>query len=94
MEFLPGDFDGDGTPELLAAGNYFGVKPYQGRLDAFPGAVIRNEKEILLGNRIGLDFMNKSIRHLALVRIGQIPCLLAVFNDAPAALYELTDTIK
>lgn len=92
MEFLPGDFDGDGAPELLAAGNYFGVKPYQGRLDAFPGAVIRNEKEILLGNRIGLDFMNKSIRHLALVRIGQIRCLLAVFNDAPAALYELTDT--
>ncbi len=92
LEFLSGDFDGNGVPELLAAGNYFGVKPYQGRLDAFPGALIKNENEILLGNRVGLDFTNKSIRHLALVRLGQAPYLLAVFNDAPAALYELVKT--
>ncbi len=92
LEFLTADYDGDGASELLAAGNYFGVKPYQGRLDAFPGALIKNENEILLGNRVGLDFMNKSIRHLALVSLGGSPYLLAVFNDAPAELYELMKT--
>ncbi len=90
LEFLSFDFNGDGKEELLAAGNYFGVKPYQGRLDAFPGALIQTENEILLGNRIGLDLMNKSIRQLEIIRIGEMPYLLAVFNDAPAVLYEMT----
>jgi len=94
LEFLPADFDGDGKMELLAAGNYFGVKPYQGRLDAFPGALIKDENDILLGNRVGLELMNKSVRHLALVRVGPAPYLLAVCNNAPADAYELTEYLN
>ncbi|MCO5724603.1 VCBS repeat-containing protein [Robiginitalea marina] len=90
MELLVGDFDGDGREEVLAGGNYFGVKPYQGRLDSFPGALIRGENDILPGNRAGLDFMNKSLRHLALVEMGGQPFLLAVYNDAAAEVYQLT----
>ncbi len=90
MELLVGDFDGDGREEVLAGGNYFGVKPYQGRLDSFPGALIRGENDILPGNRAGLDFMNKSLRHLALVEMGGKPYLLAVYNDAAAEVYQLT----
>ena len=89
--WLSFDFDGDGTEELLAAGNYFGLKPHQGRLDSFPGALIRSKNEIILGNRIGLDLMNRSARHLEVIRLGGVPYLLAVFNDAPAQVYELTN---
>ena len=87
--WLTFDFDGDGRQELLAAGNYFGLKPHQGRLDSFPGALIRSKNEIILGNRIGLDLMNRSARHLEVIRLGSVPYLLAVFNDAPAQVYEL-----
>ncbi|MBC2837860.1 VCBS repeat-containing protein [Robiginitalea sp. SC105] len=92
MEFLSFDFDGDGQEELLAAGNYFGVKPYQGRLDSFPGALIGGENKILLANSSGLDLIHKSVRHLEIIRMGQTPYLLVVFNNAPAAVYEMTNT--
>ncbi|MDC6352855.1 MULTISPECIES: VCBS repeat-containing protein [unclassified Robiginitalea] len=92
LELLPHDFDGDGREEILAAGNYFGVKPYQGRLDSFPGALIGGENKILLANRTGLDLMHQSVRRLEVIRMGQKPYLLVVFNDAPAAVYELTNT--
>lgn len=89
LEFLSYDFDGDGKEEVLAGGNYFGVKPDQGRLDSFPGAFIKGENEIILGNRLGLDFMNKSVRHLAVIQSGNQPYLLVVFNDAKAEVYQL-----
>ncbi len=91
MAFHVFDYDGDGTEEVLAGGNYFGVKPHQGRLDAFPGALIQGEQEVLMGNQIGLDLMNKSIRHLSVIHIDNQPYLLAVFNDAPAEVYQLTN---
>jgi len=89
MDFLSFDFDGDGNREMLAAGNYFGVKPYQGRFDSFPGALIKNENEILLGNRTGLDLMNKSVRHLAVIHFDNQSYLLVVCNDAAAEVYQL-----
>jgi hypothetical protein len=89
MDFLTFDFDGDGNREVLAAGNYFGVKPYHGRFDSFPGALIKNENEILLGNRTGLDLMNKSVRHLAVIHFDNQSYLLVVCNDAAAEVYQL-----
>ncbi len=86
--FLKHDFDGDGTHEVLAGGNYFGVKPYHGRLGAFAGAVIKNKNDIILGDRLGLDFIQKSIRHLNIITIKEQPYLLATFNDDAAQLYQ------
>ncbi|MEJ2583857.1 MAG: VCBS repeat-containing protein [Robiginitalea sp.] len=91
MEFLTFDFDGDGKGEVLAAGNYFGVKPYQGKFDSFPGALIKSENEIILGNRTGLDLMNKSVRHLSVIHFDNQPYLLVVYNDAAAEVYQLTN---
>ncbi|MDX1470667.1 MAG: VCBS repeat-containing protein, partial [Flavobacteriaceae bacterium] len=42
--FLKFDFNNDGEEEVLAAGNYFGVTPYQGRFDSFTGALIYSDK--------------------------------------------------
>ena len=89
MDFLAYDFDNDGEEEVLVGGNYFGVKPYQGRLDSFPGALIENENNIKLGNSIGLDFMFKSLRHINIIQVNKQPYLLATFNNDNAQVYKL-----
>ena len=91
MTFLVDDFDGDGNTEVLVGGNYFGVKPYHGRLDSFPGALIRSESNMVLGNQLGLDFTKKSIRHLRTITFNNKKYLLAVFNNDKAQVYKIND---
>ncbi len=40
---LADDFDGDGNTDLLAAGNFYGVKPIRGRYDASYGLLMRGD---------------------------------------------------
>ncbi len=87
---LPYDFDGDGKTEVLAGGNYFGVKPYHGRFDGFTGALIKNEKDVILGHRIGLEFFQKSVRHLDLITVKKQPYLVVTINNDTAQIYKLT----
>lgn len=89
IDFIAHDFDGDGSKEVLAGGNYFGVKPYHGRFDSFPGALIHNENEIVLGNVLGLDFTQKSVRHLDVITHNENEYLLVVFNNEDAQLYSI-----
>src|SRR5690606_14591763 len=60
--FLQYDFNGDGQQEVLAAGNYFGVIPYHGRFDSFPGALIYNRDEVVSTDELGLNFLQKAVR--------------------------------
>ncbi|MGB5821968.1 MAG: VCBS repeat-containing protein [Saonia sp.] len=83
------DFDGDGNIEVLAAGNYFGVKPYHGRFDAFSGALIKNEKDVILGHEIGLELFQKSVRHLNIISLNEQPYLLVTINNDKAQVYKL-----
>ena len=87
--FLSFDFDADGQGEVLAAGNYFGVTPFHGRFDSFPGALIKNENDITLGNKIGLDFSDKAIRKLNIIYLKNKPYLLVTINNDKAQVYEL-----
>ncbi|MEZ4809479.1 MAG: VCBS repeat-containing protein [Allomuricauda sp.] len=89
LAFLVDDFDGDGVQEVLVGGNFFGVKPYHGRLDSFPGALLKNENKIILGDELGLDFSKKSIRHLKTFMLGNQKYLLAIFNDDKAQVYKI-----
>ncbi|MEX0312775.1 MAG: VCBS repeat-containing protein [Allomuricauda sp.] len=89
MDFLSYDFDNDGQQEVLAGGNYFGVKPYHGRFDSFPGALIKSENNVILGNLLGLDFNQKSLRHLGILPFKDKKYLLAVFNNEKAQLYQI-----
>ena len=88
-EFLVFDFKGDTQQELLAGGNYFGVKPYHGRFGSFPGAMISSENEVILGHRIGLDLLEKSVRHFNIIEHNNQPYLLVTFNNEKAQVYEL-----
>jgi hypothetical protein len=90
LQFLVADFDGNGTLEALAGGNYFGIKPYLGRLDTFPGALILNDQKILPTSAIGLNFSGKSVRHLSLLPLREKNILLVVYNNDPAEIFELT----
>ncbi|MEL6303335.1 MAG: FG-GAP-like repeat-containing protein [Bacteroidota bacterium] len=89
MAFTSFDFDGDTRQEVLIGGNYFGVKPYHGRFDAFSGALLKDENTIILGNRLGLDFTKKSLRHLATITMNGSDYMLAVFNNQPIEVYQI-----
>ncbi|GGG18033.1 hypothetical protein GCM10011344_18320 [Dokdonia pacifica] len=83
------DFDGDGKEEVLAAGNYFGVKPFHGRLDSFSGALLKSDGSSTLGHRLGLDLSQKSVRHLNLLTLDTKTYLLVTFNNDKAHVYQL-----
>ena len=88
--FLSHDFNADGKKEVLVAGNYFGVTPFHGRFDSFSGALIKNEKDIILGNKIGLNFSHKVVRKLNIISLKGKQYLLVTINNDAAQVYELT----
>ena len=92
--FVSFDFDGDGKEEVLAAGNYFGVKPFHGRFDGFSGALIHNKDKIQPGYEIGLDLSGRSARHLKVIFAQGRPYLLVVYNNEPVQVYELLKQSK
>ena len=89
MAFVKYDFDKDGKDEVLAAGNYVGITPFQGRFDSFAGALIKNENQIILGSEVGLDFTQKSIRSLNIIKLNKKPYLLVTLNNDSAQVYQM-----
>ncbi|WP_289061159.1 VCBS repeat-containing protein [uncultured Zobellia sp.] len=89
MSMLSYDFDGDGKEEVLAAGNYFGVKPYHGRFDSFAGALIKGENNVILSAKIGLDLSQKSVRDLNIINLGTKKYLLVTINNDSPQIYRL-----
>ncbi|WP_224491315.1 VCBS repeat-containing protein [Robertkochia flava] len=87
--FLTFDFNGDGKEEVLIGGNYFGVKPYHGRFDGFPGALISSADDVKLTHTTGLNLSGKSVRHLNIIRLNKQPFLLVTVNNGPAEIYQL-----
>jgi hypothetical protein len=92
--FVKSNFDSDTNDEVFAAGNYFGVSPYHSRFDGFSGALIKNEKTILLGNQIGIDLTQKAVRHLDIVNFNGKKYVLVTINNKKAELYEMPSTKK
>ncbi|WP_340199756.1 VCBS repeat-containing protein [Ascidiimonas sp. W6] len=87
--FLKFDFDKDGKEEILAAGNYFGVKPFHGKFDSFPGAIIKNEDHIISSDLLGLDLQNKAVRKLHLLHYKKQLYLLVTVNNDASEVYQL-----
>jgi hypothetical protein len=63
FSFATGDFNKDGKTDIISAGNFYGVLPYEGRYDASYG-------NILLNN--GAGFQNVSVLNSGLVLEGEI----------------------
>jgi hypothetical protein len=89
MAFERFDFNGDGNESVLAGGNYFGVIPFHGRYDSFPGALIDSEAEIKLAGELGLDLSLKSVRHIKVIYHNNRPYLLVINNNDDADVYEI-----
>lgn len=87
--FVTFKFDDSNTPLVLVAGNYFGVIPFHGRYDSFGGALVHPDGTITSTIPFGLDFKQKSVRHLEIINLQNKPYLLAVFNDDKIATYSL-----
>uniref|UniRef100_UPI00286BA2EA VCBS repeat-containing protein n=1 Tax=Flavobacterium sp. TaxID=239 RepID=UPI00286BA2EA len=87
--FVKSNFDKDSKQEVFAAGNYFGITPYHSRFDGFSGALIKNEKNILLGNQIGIDLTQKAVRHLNIITFHEKNYMLVTINNKKAEVYEI-----
>jgi hypothetical protein len=87
--FLTYDFDGDQKEEVLASGNYFGVTPYHGRLDAFSGALIKSSTSIVLGSQLGLNLSHKAVKKISVIHLKDKPYLLVTFNNRKAEVYSI-----
>ena len=94
LTFCKFDFDNDGEDDILAAGNYFGVQPFHGRLDSFTGALIKDADHILPGDQIGLNFAQKSIRQLNVISFKGSHYLLATPNNEEIQRYQLNKITK
>lgn len=87
--FVQTDFVGDSKPEVFVAGNYFGVSPYQSRFDGFAGALIQDQKTILMGESIGIDLTQKAVRHLDIITVNNQKYMLVTINNKPTEVYQL-----
>lgn len=88
-QMLKFDFNTDGKEDLLLAGNYFGVTPFQGKFDSFSGAVLQNNGIVVQSNQLGIDFSKKAIRGLNIINFKQKKYLLVTINNDKIEIYEI-----
>jgi hypothetical protein len=88
-KMLAYDFNKDGKKEVLLGGNYFGVKPYHGHFDSFAGAILTSDKKIIHASELGINFTQKQVRGLNVIKINQLEYLLVTFNNHETELYSL-----
>jgi hypothetical protein len=92
--FVKSNFDADVREEVFVAGNYFGVTPYHSRFDGFSGALIKNDKTILLGHQVGINLTQKAVRQMDVVTFNAKKYLLVLINNRKIEVYELPSITK
>ncbi len=88
-KMLAYDFNQDGKKEVLMGGNYFGVKPYHGRFDSFAGAILTQGGKIIQAPELGINFAQKQVSGLNIIKINQADYLLVTYNNRETELYDL-----
>lgn len=89
--FLSGDFNNDGTKEVLVAGNYFGVTPYHGRFGSSAGNLILDENTTLEGKELGINLTQKAVRNLKILNVQGSKILVVVLNNEAPHFYKLVN---
>lgn len=84
------DFNFDGLPDIMAAGNYSRASIQRGKYDASYGEVLMNwtnrEMKYIPNATHGL-YLDGEIRHLAFTNIDRTNALIVVKNDAPVQVF-------
>jgi enediyne biosynthesis protein E4 len=91
------DLNGDGNPDLIAAGNEFGFLPQFGRLDASLGNALLNDGKgqfkCVSPLHNGLELRGQ-VRDIAEIKNGRDVYLLFLQNDEYPVLYKLNKQFK
>jgi hypothetical protein len=89
---LPGDFDGDGKPDLLLGGNLFRVKPEAGRYDASYGCFLRGRGDgrfdAVPMQESGL-YIEGEVRDFAWLTIGKQRFVLVARNNMQPLVFSV-----
>ena len=86
--FAKSNFFGN-EESVFTAGNYFGTTPFHSRLDGFSGALIVNEKKMLLGHQIGIDLTQKAVRQLNVITFKNKKYIIVSINNKKTEVYQL-----
>lgn len=93
--FLTADFNHDGTTDILTAGNFYGVLPYEGRYDAGYGTVMLNENNAGFKTSNSLQtglLVDGEVRDIKIIRTIQGKKIMAVArNNDSIKLFELSE---
>ncbi len=88
----PGDYDGDGLPDLLLAGNWSALHFRTGRANAFVGGLLRRDESGTFSFSPGTDtgfFVDGDARDIATVDTGaDTPLVLVTQNDGPLKAFQ------
>jgi hypothetical protein len=91
FSFAQADVNGDGKPDLLTGGDFFGTNPFEGRYDAMPlGAYLGDGKGSFRGVfplPPPLDTLSGEVRSIKPIRLANgKEALLVGFNNGPLRL--------
>ncbi len=92
--FLVYDFDKDGKDEILMGGNFTGLIPFHGKLDAMPGYILESPTNFTSTAGLGLDLSNKLLRGLEIIHLNDQDFLWITLNNRKPELYKIQNWKK
>jgi hypothetical protein len=91
---LQADFNTDGNPDLLTAGNLFGVNPHLGQYDAGIGTLLLGNEQgtlaVLPNSQHGL-WLSGEVRKTAIINIGKQTVLVVLTNNQKPLFFKIAD---
>ena len=93
-DILPGDFNKDGSPDLILGGNDYSVRPSMGRYDASFGWFLSgtggSDFRTLLPSESGLKIKGDA-RKIVTLKVSGKQYIIAAVNNGEIQIFELSE---